>query len=139
MSFGQEIRQARELREIQLREVSEATKISLRYLEALERNDFDQLPGGVFNRGFVRAYAEYIGVDIEDMVNAYLAEEQSRGEPRSQGARGLLRGQQVTSRKTIPTHDVGSTPPLIRRRRILLVIAAVLAVGALAAAVWTVQ
>jgi cytoskeletal protein RodZ len=78
MSFGEELRRERELREIKLREVSESTKISLRYLEALERNEFEGLPGGVFNRGFVRAYAEFIGVDPEGMVNAYLLEEQSQ-------------------------------------------------------------
>ena len=54
-SFGEEFKRERELREFTLREVSESTKISLRHLEALERNDFEQLPGGVFNRGFVRA------------------------------------------------------------------------------------
>ena len=78
MSFGEELRRERELRQITLREVSESTKISLRYLEALERNEFEGLPGGVFNRGFVRAYAEFIGVDPEGMVNAYLLEEQSQ-------------------------------------------------------------
>jgi cytoskeletal protein RodZ len=76
-SFGEEMKRERELREFTLREVSESTKISLRHLEALERNDFEQLPGGVFNRGFVRAYAQFIGVDPEAMVNAYLLEEQA--------------------------------------------------------------
>ncbi len=74
-SFGEELRRERELRQITLREISEATKISLRYLDALERNDFRHLPGGVFNKGFVRAYAQFIGVDPEAMVNAYLLEE----------------------------------------------------------------
>ena len=72
MSFGEELKRERELREISLREVSEATKISLRYLEALERNDFRNLPGGVFNRGFVRAYSQFIGVDPDSMVDAYM-------------------------------------------------------------------
>lgn len=88
-SFGEELKRERELRQITLREISEATKISLRYLEALERNDFRHLPGGVFNKGFVRAYSQFIGVDPEAMVNAYLLEEQDqearrrqqRGEP----------------------------------------------------------
>ncbi len=74
-SFGEDIRRERELRNITLREISEATKISLRYLDALEHNDFRHLPGGVFNKGFVRAYSEFIGVDPEGMVNAYLLEE----------------------------------------------------------------
>jgi cytoskeletal protein RodZ len=61
-----------------LREVADATKVNLRYLEALEGNDFEHLPGGVFNRGFVRAYAQFIGVDPDAMVNAYLLEEQAQ-------------------------------------------------------------
>src|SRR5262245_202162 len=75
-SFGESLKRERELRQISLREISEATKINLRYLEALERNDFRHLPGGVFNKGFVRAYAQFIGVDPEVMTTAYLQEEQ---------------------------------------------------------------
>lgn len=77
-SFGEELKRERELRQITLREISEATKISLRYLDALERNDFTHLPGGVFNKGFVRAYAQFIGVDQDAMVNAYLLEERDQ-------------------------------------------------------------
>ncbi len=73
-SFGEMLRRERELRGITLREVSEATKISIRYLEALERNEFTYLPGGAFTRGFIRAYAKYIGADEDEMVNAYLLE-----------------------------------------------------------------
>lgn len=77
-SFGEELRRERELREISLREVAEATKINMRFLHALEENDFQHLPGGVFNKGFVRAYCEFIGVDSESMVNAYLLEERTQ-------------------------------------------------------------
>jgi transcriptional regulator with XRE-family HTH domain len=83
-SFGEELKRERELRQITLREVSEATKINLRYLDALERNDFRHLPGGVFNKGFVRAYAQYIGIDPEAMVNAYLLEERAQQEARGE-------------------------------------------------------
>jgi cytoskeletal protein RodZ len=75
-SFGETLKRERELRQISLREISEATKINLRYLDALERNDFRHLPGGVFNKGFVRAYAQFIGIDPEAMATAYLDEEQ---------------------------------------------------------------
>jgi cytoskeletal protein RodZ len=75
-SFGETLKRERELRQISLREISEATKINLRYLDALERNDFRHLPGGVFNKGFVRAYAQFIGIDPEAMAMAYLEEEQ---------------------------------------------------------------
>ncbi len=71
-NFGETLKRERELRKISLREVSEATKIGLRHLEALEENRFDDLPGGVFNKGFIRAYAKFIGLDGETLVNVYL-------------------------------------------------------------------
>lgn len=92
-SFGEELRRERELRSISLREIAEATKVNLRYLEAIERNQFEALPGGVFNRGFVRAYAEFIGVDPEAMVNAYLLEEQSKTAPQTAEKPEVLRGE----------------------------------------------
>lgn len=73
-SFGEQLKRERELREVSLGEIAEATKISVRYLRALETNDFSQLPGGVFDRGFVRAYAQFVGLDEEATVEAYLAE-----------------------------------------------------------------
>ena len=87
-SFGETLKRERELRQISLREISEATKINLRYLDALERNDFRHLPGGVFNKGFVRAYAQFIGIDPEAMATAYLDEEQ-RQQARAQRASGI--------------------------------------------------
>ncbi len=71
-SFGGDLRRERELREVSLQEISEATKISMKFLRAIEENQFDLLPGGVFNVGFIRAYAKYIGVDDDEMVNNYL-------------------------------------------------------------------
>jgi len=83
-SFGETLKRERELRQISLREIAEATKINLRYLDALERDDFRHLPGGVFNKGFVRAYAQFIGIDPETMVTAYLEED---GRQQSRAAR----------------------------------------------------
>jgi cytoskeletal protein RodZ len=73
-SFGEALRRERELRRIALRDVSEATKINIRYLEALERNEFTYLPAGAFTRGFIRSYARFIGTDESEMINAYLYE-----------------------------------------------------------------
>jgi cytoskeleton protein RodZ len=70
-SFGEELRREREIRGISLKEISDATKISKRFLEALERNDHKTLPAPVFTRGFVREYARYVGLNAEDMVNRY--------------------------------------------------------------------
>jgi cytoskeleton protein RodZ len=85
-TFGETLKRERELRKITLREVSEATKIGLRYLEALEGNRFDQLPGGLFNKGFIRAYARFIGLDPEALVNAYLFEQASLRNPQPERA-----------------------------------------------------
>jgi len=104
-TFGEELKRERELREISLREVSEATKINLRYLEAMESNDFASLPGGLFNRGFVRAYAQYIGVDPESMVNAYLMEQQQQAGGGDAPDRRLLRGGR-RNQKTDPASAV---------------------------------
>ena len=70
-SFGENLRRERELRGVTLAELAEVTKVSLRYLTALEQDQFDQLPGGIFNRGFVRAIARYLGLDEREWVGAY--------------------------------------------------------------------
>lgn len=71
-SFGGDLRRERELREVSLQEISEATKISMKFLHAIEENQFDLLPGGVFNVGFIRAYAKYLGIDDDQTVTHYL-------------------------------------------------------------------
>ncbi len=71
-NFGPRLKRERELRGVNIDEIARATKISGRMLEALESNRFDLLPGGVFNRGFIRAYARYLGLNEEDAVNDYL-------------------------------------------------------------------
>jgi cytoskeleton protein RodZ len=70
-SFGEELRREREIRGISLKEIADATKISKRFLEAIERNDHKTLPAPVFTRGFVREYARYLGLSSEEMVNRY--------------------------------------------------------------------
>ena len=70
-SFGEELRKQREIRRIGLPEIADATKISKRFLEALERDDFASLPAPVFTRGFVREYARYLGLNAEEMVDRY--------------------------------------------------------------------
>jgi hypothetical protein len=72
-AFGDKLRRQREQRGIALEAVSNSTKISTRMLRALEDEHFDQLPGGVFNKGFVRAYARHIGLDEEEAIAGYLA------------------------------------------------------------------
>jgi cytoskeletal protein RodZ len=74
-SFGERMQREREMRSISLDEIAEHTKISKRNLSALEEENFSQLPGGIFNKGFVRAYAKYLGIDEEQAVSDYLAAE----------------------------------------------------------------
>src|SRR5258708_34454348 len=72
-AFGERLRREREMRGITLDEISESTKISRRHLESLEREDFDSLPGGIFNKGFVRSYARFLGLDEDQAVADYSA------------------------------------------------------------------
>jgi cytoskeleton protein RodZ len=71
-SFGETLRRERELRGIELRDVAQATKISVRFLQALESDRIEVLPGGIFRRSFVREYARYIGLDADRMVSDFM-------------------------------------------------------------------
>jgi len=73
-TFGEELKRHRLLREVSLESIASATKISVRHLQELERGDLKRLPAPVFTRGFIRAYAGFLGLDPEEMVNAYLSE-----------------------------------------------------------------
>ena len=71
-SFGERLKLEREKRAITLEQISNSTKIGTRMLQALESENFDQLPGGIFNKGFVRAYARHVGLDEDQAVADYL-------------------------------------------------------------------
>jgi cytoskeleton protein RodZ len=70
-SLGPRLKREREQRKITLDEISLSTKIATRFLLAIEEEHFDQLPGGIFNKGFVRAYARSVGVDELQAVADY--------------------------------------------------------------------
>ncbi len=70
-SFGENLRREREMRGVTLEEISESTKISTRLLQALEADQFSDLPGGIFTRNFIRAYAQYLGLDEEHALSEY--------------------------------------------------------------------
>jgi cytoskeleton protein RodZ len=70
--FGRRLRVAREQRGISLQQIAASTKISVAVLEALERDDISKLPGGVFSRGFVRAYAIEVGLEPDQTVHEFL-------------------------------------------------------------------
>jgi cytoskeletal protein RodZ len=69
--FGEQLKREREMRGVSIEEISAATRISTRFLEALEKERWDQLPGGVFNRGFIRSIARFLGLDGDTMVAEY--------------------------------------------------------------------
>src|SRR5262245_66492520 len=71
-SFGETLRRERELRGVSLREIADATKISVRFLQALEQDRLEVLPGGVFRRAFVRQYARHLGLDAERLVGEFV-------------------------------------------------------------------
>ena len=69
--FGNSFKSAREAKDLTLEEIAQETRISARFLRAIEEETFDVLPGGIFNRGFVRTYASYVGIDPEQAVSEY--------------------------------------------------------------------
>lgn len=94
-AFGEKLRRQREKRGITLEAISNTTKISTRMLRALEEEHFDQLPGGVFNKGFIRAYARQVGLDEEEAITDYLA---------------ALHESQLHSQKFLPDFRTGKPP-----------------------------
>jgi cytoskeleton protein RodZ len=72
--FGGKLRDARERRGISLRQIANATKISVGALEALERNDISRLPGGIFSRAFVRSYATEVGLDPDATIQEFITQ-----------------------------------------------------------------
>jgi cytoskeletal protein RodZ len=70
-AFGENLRREREMRGVSLEEIASATKISLRFLHAIEEEDFAKLPGGIFGRSFIRTYARYLGLDEERVMAEY--------------------------------------------------------------------
>ena len=71
--FGEKFRKEREKKHFSLDDVASVTKIGTRMLQAIEEENFDRLPGGVFNKGFIRTYAKHLGMNDEKAVADYLA------------------------------------------------------------------
>ena len=70
--FGSYLKHERELRGVPLDEIAQTTKISIRYLRALEESRFEDLPGEVFIKGFIRSYGQAIGSNVDELLAAYL-------------------------------------------------------------------
>ena len=107
MSFGDRLKREREQRGITLDDISLSTKIGTRLLRALEEDKFEQLPGGIFNKGFVRAYARHLGIDEEQAISDYLAElnqHQILLAP-ADGAQAKADGGKPSAQRTRPDHE----------------------------------
>ncbi len=70
-TLGEKLRQAREERGITLSEVADQTRISSLYLESIEHDDYRNLPGGIFNKGFVKSFAKYVGINEQEALADY--------------------------------------------------------------------
>src|SRR5215467_10494357 len=110
-TFGERLTRERELREVSLEEVAKGTRIAERFLQALENEQWDRLPGGVFGRGFVRSIARYLGLSEENLLSEY----------------DLARGESASPASQRPEERIPSPPKWVPA-------AAALALAALAAA-----
>jgi cytoskeleton protein RodZ len=123
-TIGEKLRLAREARGIALRDISEQTRISIRYLEAIETDDYRRLPGGIFNRSFIRAYAKFIGYDEHQALEDYARTLRERGETDDEGSK--------SHHSLVYTEDGGSGSRSSAKTLIL----AILILAALSLAVW---
>src|SRR5687768_12292940 len=73
-TVGARLREARGRRGVSLRQIANSTRISVTSLEALERSDLSRLPGGIFTRAFIRAYAQEVGLDPDRTIQDFIAE-----------------------------------------------------------------
>ena len=127
-SIGEQLRLAREERGIGLRDICDQTKISVHYLEAIEADDYKRLPGGVFNRSFIKAYAKCVGYDEREAIEGYTRYLREHGES-------------TDDVNTTPMHSKVYTDTPATRSPILTVVLAILILalltaGALAALHW---
>src|SRR5262245_23249925 len=123
-TIGEKLRLARETRGIALRDISEQTRISMRYLEAIESNDYQRLPGGIFNRSFIRAYAKFIGYDEHSAMEDYARTLRERGES----------DEESTSRPRSSVYTDDAAVP--HRSPMKTLILAILILAALSLSVW---
>ncbi|HSB27512.1 MAG TPA: helix-turn-helix domain-containing protein [Pyrinomonadaceae bacterium] len=120
-SIGEQLRLAREERGIGLREICDQTRISVHYLEAIEANDYKRLPGGVFNRSFIKAYAKCVGYDEREAIEGYTRYLREHGDSSDEV-------------NTTPIHSKVYTETPATRSPFLTVILAVLILALLTAA-----
>ncbi|MGB2900134.1 MAG: RodZ domain-containing protein [Candidatus Acidiferrum sp.] len=110
-NFGERLKREREMREVSLEELTKATRISTRFLLALENEDWEKLPGGVFGHGFVRTIARYLGLDEESLLGEY----------------DMARGGQATVEPAKPEERIPSPPKWVPVAAVFVVLLIVIA------------
>jgi cytoskeleton protein RodZ len=128
-SFGERLRREREMRGISLDEIAAATKISARNLRALEDEKFKQLPGGIFNKGFVRAYAKFLGIDQEQMVAEYETASQETEAAREQKLKDEFSKAEFRKQKKSNDQEISLEPKSQWGTIAIIVLIAALAYG----------
>jgi len=121
-SIGEKLRLEREARGIALRDISEQTRISMRYLEAIETDDYRRLPGGIFNRSFIRAYAKFIGYNEQEAIEEYTRTLREHGEPEEDDSPKPFR-------TLVYTDDGGGSRSPLLTLLLAIIILAVLSLG----------
>jgi cytoskeletal protein RodZ len=124
VDFGGRMKRLREERGVTLRSIADTTKISVITLEALERNDITRLPGGIFSRAVVRAYAEEVGVDPETTVQEFMSR--------------FPHESVVVGSPHVSHHEMATTEVRHLGRYVAIAAAIAVAVAALALIVWAV-
>lgn len=89
--IGEQLRKAREAKGLSISDIEKATKIQSRYLEAIENNDFDKLPGDFYVRAFIRQYAQIVGLDGKELLSQY---------------QGEVANEEVSQPEESPAHEV---------------------------------
>lgn len=109
------------MRGVSLDEIAESTKIGTRLLKALEDEQFDLLPGGIFNKGFVRAYAKYVGMDEDQAVADYL---QAAGDEEPDAQLAAQQSERLESRYTEPRRSPSRGFPFVPVLLLLVIVVA---------------
>jgi cytoskeletal protein RodZ len=111
--FGDQLKETREARGVTIEAVAKATRIAPRNLEALERSDLEGLPRGPFGKGYIRAYAEFLGIDAQPILEAYHSQERQRGlGPSATQRRTLDELSQLMQKRSQPQRHGLVSPPL---------------------------
>src|SRR4051812_37486406 len=99
-TVGARLREAREKRGVSLRQIANTTRISVMSLEAVERSDLARLPGGIFTRSFIRAYAEEVGLDPDRTIQDFIAELPAESVVANARQVAALDGEEIESDRT---------------------------------------